>query len=81
MGAIVGLHAGALLPRVASVGVFGGWSPMRGRVPGLEGNRMLYQTHALIPRLGYFQGNETNVPYDYDELIAAIAPRPVRHAM
>lgn len=33
--------------------------------------------HNLMPRLGLFVGNEARVPYDYDELIAAIAPRPV----
>eukprot|EP00041_Stephanoeca_diplocostata_P030997 m.952034 g.952034 ORF g.952034 m.952034 type:complete len:777 (-) comp23867_c0_seq41:2494-4824(-) len=77
MGAIVSLHAAALLPRVGGVAAFGGWSPMRGRVPGLDGNRLLFETHALVPRLGFFAGNESRVPYDYDELIAAIAPRPV----
>ena len=38
---------------------------------------MLYETHALIPRLGLFQDREQAIPYDYPELIAAIAPRPV----
>jgi hypothetical protein len=27
--------------------------------------------------MGAFVGKETRLPYDYDELIAAIAPRPV----
>ena len=27
--------------------------------------------------MGFFTGQESRVPYDYDELIAAIAPRPV----
>ncbi len=38
---------------------------------------MLYETHALVPRLGFYEGRETSIPYDYDELIASIAPRPV----
>jgi hypothetical protein len=31
----------------------------------------------LVPRLGLFIGREARVPYDYDDLLAAIAPRPV----
>ena len=30
-----------------------------------------------MPRLGFFIGNESRLPYDFDELIATIAPRPV----
>jgi len=32
---------------------------------------------ALLPRLGFFIGSENRLPYDFDDLIAAIAPRPV----
>jgi hypothetical protein len=31
----------------------------------------------LIPKLGAFIGNESRVPYDFNKLIAAIAPCPV----
>jgi hypothetical protein len=31
----------------------------------------------LLPRLGFFIGHETQLPYDYDDLLASIAPRPV----
>jgi hypothetical protein len=31
----------------------------------------------LLPRLGLFIGKESQVPYDYDELMGAIAPRPL----
>jgi hypothetical protein len=30
----------------------------------------------LIPRLGFFAGHETRIPYDFHELLGAIAPRP-----
>ena len=30
-----------------------------------------------MPRLGLFIGNEARVPYDYDELLGLVAPRPV----
>jgi hypothetical protein len=33
--------------------------------------------HSLIPRLGFFAGHEAQIPYDFPELLAAIAPRPV----
>jgi hypothetical protein len=96
MGAVVALHAAAMLPseRIAGVAAFSGWSPFRDgggngsacnagvggagadNAPGRQLNQQLYKTHALLPRLGFFEGNEAAVPYDYDELIAAIAPRP-----
>jgi hypothetical protein len=31
--------------------------------------------HALLPRLGLFASDPSLVPYDYDELLEAIAPR------
>jgi hypothetical protein len=31
----------------------------------------------MVPRLGLFAGNESRLPYDYEDLIALIAPRPV----
>jgi hypothetical protein len=33
--------------------------------------------HALIPRLGFFVGHENQIPYDFPELLGAVAPRPV----
>jgi hypothetical protein len=30
-----------------------------------------------LPRLGFFIGHERRVPYDYHEVLALIAPRPV----
>ncbi len=33
--------------------------------------------HPLLPRLGFFIGQETRIPYDYDDLLGVIAPRPV----
>ena len=32
--------------------------------------------HALIPRLGLFQHHQSSIPYDYDDILTAIAPRP-----
>ena len=44
---------------------------------GTGGIARFSHERGLIPRLGFFVGNEARIPYDYDELIAAIAPRPV----
>lgn len=59
-GAAVALHAAAVLPpsQIAGVGVVGGWTPMRANGGNVTtgGNRMIYETHALIPRLGLFAG-------------------------
>ena len=41
------------------------------------GNTFLSEKHALLPRLGLFKDQPQDIPYDYAELIAAIAPRPV----
>ena len=40
------------------------------------GLRRLFETHALLPRLGFFEREPHRVPYDFDELLRAIAPRP-----
>src|SRR5690606_23015892 len=33
--------------------------------------------HGLLPRLGFFVGNESRIPYDFHEILALIAPRPL----
>lgn len=43
----------------------------------MEGVRAYSHLHGLLPRLGFFVGNESRIPYDFDEMIASIAPRPV----
>jgi hypothetical protein len=30
----------------------------------------------LIPRLGFFVGHEAQIPYDFEDVLSAIAPRP-----
>jgi hypothetical protein len=30
----------------------------------------------LLPRLGYFVGHEDRVPFDFDEIVALVAPKP-----
>lgn len=31
---------------------------------------------SLIPRLGFFVGHERQIPYDFDDLLGMVAPRP-----
>lgn len=80
LGAKVGLMTAALDDRVAGVTASAGFSPLRSRRTKLEteGVRHYSHIHGLLPRLGFFLGNEERIPVDYDEIITAIAPRPVQ---
>jgi dienelactone hydrolase len=79
LGGAVALHTAALDSRVKSVISISGFTPMRtdtaARPTG--GLARLSIERPLVPRLGLFIGREAQVPYDYDALLAAIAPRPV----
>lgn len=79
LGGAVGLHAAALDRRIAGVLSVAGFTPMRLATAdkGIEGLRAYSHLHGLLPRLGFFVGNEARVPYDYHEVVACIAPRPV----
>jgi len=79
LGAKVGLLTAALDDRVRAVAAVCGFSPFRLETPatGTEGLRHYSHLHGLIPRLGFFIGHQDRVPFDYDEVIAAIAPRRV----
>lgn len=79
MGGMVGLHAAALDPRIKGVVSIAGFTPMHTDTAGTGTGGIARYSHerGLIPRLGFFDGNEARIPYDYDALIACIAPRPV----
>ena len=79
LGANVGLYAAAMDERIAGVVSVAGFTPMRTNTPdkGTEGIKALSHLHGLIPRLGFFTGNENRIPYDYHEILACIAPRPL----
>jgi cephalosporin-C deacetylase-like acetyl esterase len=79
MGANIALHTAVLDPRVKGVVSLNGFTPMRTDTEekGTGGIARYFREHDLLPRMGAFAGKESRVPYDYDELIAAIAPRPV----
>lgn len=79
LGATLGLYAAALDERIAGVISVAGFTPLRlgTAEKGIEGIRTWSHLHGLLPRLGFFVGSETRVPYDYHEVLACIAPRPV----
>ena len=79
LGATVGLYAAALDERIAGVVSVAGFTPMRLNTPerGTEGIKAYSHLHGLLPRLGFFVGNEARIPYDFHEILACIAPRPV----
>jgi len=79
LGATVGLYAAALDERIAGVVSVAGFTPMRLNTPekGTEGIKAYSHLHGLLPRLGFFVGNEARIPYDFNEILACIAPRPV----
>ncbi|HVT79077.1 MAG TPA: alpha/beta fold hydrolase, partial [Phycisphaerae bacterium] len=79
VGGSVALYTAAMEPRVAGVVSICGFTPMRTDTAdkGTGGLARFAIDRPLIPRLGAFIGNEGEIPVDYNEIIAAIAPRPV----
>jgi len=79
LGGTVALHTAALDSRVKSVVSVSGFTPMRTDTAAKPtgGLARLSIERPLVPKLGLFIGRENDVPYDYDDLLAAIAPRPV----
>ena len=76
-GGMVGLYATAFDKRIAGVALFSGFTPMRtdtNQKP-TGGIQQYYQWHAILPKLGLFNGEENKIPYDYDDVIKLIAPR------
>jgi len=79
LGGAVGLFTAALDDRVAGVAAVSAFTPFRDtQVEGQqEGILAFSHLHGLLPRLGFFVGKEDHIPTDFNEIIAAIAPRPV----
>jgi dienelactone hydrolase len=78
LGGMTGLYAAALDERIAGVASFAGFTPLRSNTDEKTtgGNRRWWEWHALQPLLGLYQGRETEIPYDFDDVLALIAPRP-----
>lgn len=78
-GGMVALHAAALDERIAGVVSVAGFTPMRVNTLDKGTGSVAPWTRwlPLQPRLGAFIGQEAQIPYDYHEVLAMIAPRPV----
>jgi pimeloyl-ACP methyl ester carboxylesterase len=79
LGGAVGLYTAALDSRVQGVVSICGFTPMRTDTEerGTGGAARYSHERGLMPRLGFFVGHEPQIPYDFHEVIASIAPRPV----
>jgi dienelactone hydrolase len=79
LGGTVAVYAAALDARVKGVVSIAGFTPMRTDTAARgEGGVARYSYERdMIPRLGFFVGHEAQIPYDYDDLLGMIAPRPV----
>jgi dienelactone hydrolase len=79
IGGTVGLYTAALNPRVKAVVSVSGFTPMRTDTAdrGTGGLARYTEVRGLMPRLGFFIGHEDQLPYDFNGLIASIAPRSV----
>jgi len=78
LGGKVGLVTTALDERVKAVASVCGFDPLQHTAPGdgTEGVRHYSHLHGLLPRLGFFAGEEARLPFDHDRVLALAAPRP-----
>ena len=78
LGAKVGILTAALDGRVHALAAVCGFDPLRLDTAerGVEGIRHYSHLHGLMPRLGFFVGSETRLPFDFDEPLALAAKRP-----
>ena len=60
------------------VASFCGFTPLRNDTDKKPtgGIRRLWEWHSLQPLLGLFDGREQQIPYDFDDVLALISPRP-----
>lgn len=79
LGAKVGLLVAALDDRVKALAAVAGFDPLRLDTSdkGTEGIEHYSHLHGLLPRLGFFVKHESRLPFDFDQVLALVAPRPV----
>ena len=79
LGGMVGLYTAVFDSRIQAVASTCGFGSMRLDVHGneTEGIKRYSHLRPTVPRLGLFLGNEKRIPYDFHEVLALIAPRPV----
>jgi pimeloyl-ACP methyl ester carboxylesterase len=79
LGGTVALYAAALDDRIAGVASFCGFTPLRTDTDAKPtgGIRRLWELHGLQPRLGMYDGRESELPYDFEDVLALVAPAAV----
>ncbi len=77
LGGKIALFAAGLDERVRGIASVCGFDPLRLSTAdkGVEGIQQYSHLHGLLPRLGYFAGFEDRIPFDFDEILAMVAPR------
>ncbi|MCF7853568.1 MAG: alpha/beta fold hydrolase [Candidatus Pacebacteria bacterium] len=78
LGGMVALYAAALDQRIAGVASFCGITPLGtdNRGGNAEALARLWKWHAIQPKLGICDGVNKQVPYDFDDILTLVAPRP-----
>jgi pimeloyl-ACP methyl ester carboxylesterase len=78
MGGMVATLTAALDERVAAVATVAGFTPFRTDTADRRtgGIRVYSHLFGWMPRLGPFIGSEDRIPVDFNEILAAVAPRP-----
>lgn len=78
LGGMVALYATALDERISGVASFCGFTPMRTDTDDQPtgGLRRLWEWYGLQPRLGLYAGRERELPYDFEDVLTLVAPRP-----
>ncbi len=79
LGGTVAIYTAALDSHVSGIVSICGFTPMRTDTgeKGDGGIARFAIERQLIPRLGFFIGHESQIPYDYADMLGLIAPRPV----
>lgn len=77
LGGTVSLFTAALDNRVAATAVSSAFTPLRNASNDVEGVKAYSHLYGLLPRLGFFIGNENKIPVDFTEIISVLAPRPL----
>src|SRR5690606_21044995 len=75
LGGTVALFTAALDDGFKGVAVAGAVGSFRNPDPSTEGNRHYSHLHGLIPRLGLFEGNESDIPVDFDGILQCVIPK------
>lgn len=77
LGGTVSLFTAALDSRIAGTAVSSAFTPLRGSSRHVEGAGAYSHLYGLLPKLGFFVGNENRIPVDFGEIISSIAPKPL----